>query len=114
MPKGLTKRRPETLARLLDAALEVFAEAGFHGARIEDVCERAGYTRGAFYSNFKSKDELFFALFDAHADRVISRLRRQSGELDDGELTPARIAGVLAHVADDERTWYLVTMEFTL
>ncbi|NUR25913.1 MAG: helix-turn-helix transcriptional regulator, partial [Catenulispora sp.] len=48
MPKGMTKRRPQTLSRLLDAALEAFAATGFGGTRIEDVCERAGYTGGAF------------------------------------------------------------------
>ena len=69
MPKGPTKRRPETRRRLLDAALAVFAEKGFNGARIEDVCAAAGYTRGAFYSNVATKEELFFALCDDHAAR---------------------------------------------
>jgi AcrR family transcriptional regulator len=114
MPKGTTKRRPETLARLLDAALAAFAETGFHGTRIEDVCERAGYTRGAFYSNFKTKDELFFALFDAHAERVLGRLRRQAEVLEGGTPTLERLATALGRIDPDERTWYLVTMEFTL
>lgn len=75
MPKGLTKRRPRTRARLLEAALAVFAERGFHGTSIEDICQQAGFTRGAFYSNFASKDELFLALFDAHTEQVLDRLR---------------------------------------
>jgi AcrR family transcriptional regulator len=44
------------------AASEVFAESGFDGASVEAICERAGFTRGAFYSNFASKEELFFGL----------------------------------------------------
>ncbi|MER0444266.1 helix-turn-helix domain-containing protein [Streptomyces sp. Edi4] len=114
MPKGMTKRRPQTLARLLDAALEVFAESGFGAARIEDVCRRAGYTRGAFYSNFSSKEELFFALFDAHAARELERIGTLAAETDDRDLSVPRIAALLAHVGPDERTWYLVTSEFTL
>ncbi|OEJ28141.1 TetR family transcriptional regulator [Streptomyces agglomeratus] len=114
MPKGPTKRRPQTLARLLDAAREVFAEAGFQGAGIEDICRRAGYTRGAFYSNFRTKDELFFALFDAHADRELGRIARTAAEIGDDDLTVGRIAEVLAYVDPDERTWFLVTTEFTL
>ncbi|GHB13784.1 TetR/AcrR family transcriptional regulator [Streptomyces chryseus] len=114
MPKGTTKRRPQTLARLLDAAREVFAESGFEGARIEDICRRAGYTRGAFYSNFRTKDELFFALFDAHADRELGRIARTAAEIGDDELTVGRIAELLAYVDPDERTWFLVTTEFTL
>ena len=115
MPKGTTKRRPQTLARLLDAAMAVFAEHGFQGARIEDICDRAGYTRGAFYSNFKTKDELFFALFDARAAKVVDRVAEQFALIDRGELTVARIADALAYPDDaDERDWYLVTTEFTL
>ncbi|MEV5946332.1 helix-turn-helix domain-containing protein [Streptomyces sp. NPDC051993] len=114
MPRGTTKRRPQTLARLLDAALEVFAESGFGAARIEDVCRRAGYTRGAFYSNFSSKEELFFALFDAHAERELERIGRLAAATQDHDLSVARIAALLAHTGPDERTWFLVTTEFTL
>ncbi|MFG3281064.1 TetR/AcrR family transcriptional regulator [Streptomyces sp. NPDC048111] len=114
MPKGTTKRRPQTLARLLEAALDVFAESGFGAARIEDVCRRAGYTRGAFYSNFSSKEELFFALFDAHAARELERIAGLAARTEDHDLSVARIAALLAHVEPDERTWFLVTTEFTL
>ncbi|MCT9088590.1 TetR/AcrR family transcriptional regulator [Streptomyces sp. ASQP_92] len=114
MPKGTTKRRPRTLARLLDAALEVFAESGFGAARIEDICRRAGYTRGAFYSNFSSKEELFFALFDAHAARELERITQLAARTEDRDLSPERIAALLAHIEPDERTWFLVTTEFTL
>lgn len=114
MPKGTTKRRPQTLAKLLDAALEAFAENGFGGTRIEDVCERAGYTRGAFYSNFASKEELFFALFDRHAERVLERFEKQAAALGAGPLTLHDIAAALADFDEAERTWYLVTTEFTL
>jgi AcrR family transcriptional regulator len=114
VPKGMTKRRPQTLSRLLDAALEAFAATGFGGTRIEDVCKRAGYTRGAFYSNFASKDELFFALFDRHAARVLDRFEKQAAALGAGPVTLESIAAALAEFDDDERTWYLVTTEFTL
>jgi AcrR family transcriptional regulator len=114
VPKGTTKRRPQTLAKLLDAALEAFAENGFGGTRIEDVCERAGYTRGAFYSNFASKEELFFALFDRHAERVLERFEKQAAALGTGPVTLQAIAAALADFDEAERTWYLVTTEFTL
>ena len=58
--------RPETQAltrrRLLDAAADVFGEKGFRAASLTDVADSAGYTIGAVYSNFASKDELFHAL----------------------------------------------------
>src|SRR5450755_2120672 len=71
-PLRVTGRRGQTRSRLLAAAAAVFAEQGFGRATVEDVCERAGYTRGAFYSNFASLDELFLAL---HADRAAALIQ---------------------------------------
>ena len=58
-------RRPGRAAvrrRLLDAALEVFAERGYASANLDQVAAAAGLTKGAIYSNFASKDDLFFAM----------------------------------------------------
>ena len=54
--------RALTRSRVLAAAGEVFAERGFHAASLEDVADRAGYSIGAVYSNFRSKDDLFLSL----------------------------------------------------
>jgi len=55
------RRRQLTRDLLLDAAEEVFAERGFEGASLDDIAQRAGYTRGAIYKHFSSKAELFLA-----------------------------------------------------
>ncbi|MGW6395704.1 TetR/AcrR family transcriptional regulator [Streptomyces sp. NPDC055103] len=114
MPKGVTRRRPRTRAALLKAALEAFAEHGFHATTIEQICERAGYTRGAYYSNFASKEELFLALFDEHSDRTVRRLADAIDALTAEEYTLTRLAELAARIEPDERDWYLVTTEFTL
>ncbi|NBM17991.1 TetR/AcrR family transcriptional regulator [Streptomyces sp. GC420] len=114
MPRGTTKRRPRTTAALLGAALEVFAERGFHAATIEQICERAGYTRGAFYSNFKTKEELFFALFDAHSERVVTSLKALVEEVGSDAPALGRFAELLSRIEPGERAWYLVSTEFTL
>ncbi|WP_441249476.1 TetR/AcrR family transcriptional regulator [Kitasatospora sp. McL0602] len=114
MPKGVTKRRPRTRAALLGAALEAFAEHGFHAASIEQICERAGYTRGAFYSNFSSKEELFLALFDEHSARIVARITELIDSVADQDLTLQGLVEILADVDPAERDWYLVTTEFTL
>ena len=79
----MTRSRENTRARLLEAAHEVFAEVGLDAASVEAICERAGFTRGAFYSNFESKDELFLALItrlsEDKLDEVSVRVRRLSG-----------------------------------
>jgi AcrR family transcriptional regulator len=62
--KRLTREdsRELTTSRLLDAAQKLFAKRSFAGVSVETICEAAGYSRGAFYSNFDSKGELFFEL----------------------------------------------------
>ncbi|MGH9000979.1 MAG: TetR/AcrR family transcriptional regulator [Acidimicrobiia bacterium] len=68
------ERREQTRDRLLEAARAVFAERGFYGASVEEITGRAGYTRGAFYSNFESKAEVFLALLDTHIEREAAAL----------------------------------------
>ena len=56
------ERQAQTRARLLDAAAALFVDRGLQGTSVEAIAERAGFTRGAFYSNFASKEELFTEL----------------------------------------------------
>jgi AcrR family transcriptional regulator len=63
-PPTRAQRRHQTRARLLDAAGQVFARRGFHAATVDEIAEAAGYTKGAVYSNFATKDQLFLALLD--------------------------------------------------
>lgn len=72
----VTKRRAQTRLRLMSAAVEAFAERGVMAASVEDICERAGFTRGAFYSNFTDKDELVLALIDKQTSDVVDRTQR--------------------------------------
>jgi AcrR family transcriptional regulator len=62
------QRRDQTRERLLDAASEIFAKRGYNAASLDDVAEAAGYTKGAVYSNFASKADLFLALIDRRLD----------------------------------------------
>jgi len=57
-------KQEQTRARLLDAAAQVFARRGYHVATLEEVAAEAGFTKGAVYSNFESKEALFLALVD--------------------------------------------------
>ncbi|CAH0191040.1 HTH-type transcriptional repressor AcnR [Microbacterium oxydans] len=81
MTTPATRSRENTRARLLEAAAQVFAEVGLDGASVEAVCERAGFTRGAFYSNFESKDELFLTLTASVADIRVGAVRTRVEEL---------------------------------
>src|ERR1700684_4238566 len=63
-PPRTRPTRVEVRDRILDAASKVFAAEGFVGATIDAIGQAAGFTKGAVYSNFDSKDELFLALLD--------------------------------------------------
>ncbi|MFG6444173.1 TetR/AcrR family transcriptional regulator [Microbacterium sp. P06] len=81
-----TRRRENTRQRLLDAAAQIFAEVGLDAASVEAVCEAAGYTRGAFYSNFESKEQLFLDLCARTAAQQIAAVRAEVAELETGGL----------------------------
>jgi AcrR family transcriptional regulator len=76
LPLPLTPDRRRALTRLslLEAAARVFAERGLHGATLDEVAAAAGFTKGAVYSNFKSKDDLFLALLEHHLAQDEARL----------------------------------------
>ncbi|MGA7808294.1 TetR/AcrR family transcriptional regulator [Bradyrhizobium sp.] len=65
--------RDDTCEKLFEAAARVFEEQGIGGASIEAIAAEAGFTRGAFYSNFKSKDELIIAMLEDHVAQSIRR-----------------------------------------
>src|SRR5215471_18629817 len=78
--------RDDTCEKLFEAAATVFEEQGIGGASIEAIAAAAGFSRGAFYSNFKSKDELIIAMLEDHVEQTIRRnleLLAEHTDLDD-------------------------------
>jgi AcrR family transcriptional regulator len=86
-PKRLTRKekQTETRRRLLDAGERVFLRRGLQGSSVEEIAAEAGFTRGAFYSNFKSKGELFVELLH---DRVYDRYAELAKETQEQPGTP--------------------------
>ncbi len=77
--------RDDTRDKLFEAAARVFEEHGIGGASIEAIAAAAGFSRGAFYSNFGSKDELIIAMLEDHVEQSIRRnldLLAQHSDLD--------------------------------
>ena len=111
-------RRPGREAvrrRLLDAALEVFAEFGFENASLDQVAATAGLTKGAVYSNFAGKDDLFFAMMN---DQVMSRVEAVQAILaaNPAEAQPRQtlqdIGRLLTEAFTEQRDWQLVFLDF--
>ncbi|MFJ6388377.1 TetR/AcrR family transcriptional regulator [Streptomyces sp. NPDC091972] len=109
--RRVTRRRVRTRANLLDAAFEVFAAKGFGRVSIEEVCEAAGYSRGAFYSNFASLDELFFALYRQRADLIADQVSGALALDGPGLDVPAAVDRVTEVLLLD-RDWLLVKTDF--
>jgi AcrR family transcriptional regulator len=84
------RRRAMTRQHLLEAAAIVFSRAGFHAATLDEIAATAGFTKGAVYSNFKSKDDLFLALVEDRIERqfaLVDELLETSSH-DAAELMP--------------------------
>jgi AcrR family transcriptional regulator len=105
------ERTRATRRKLLDAAKRIFAQDGFEAARLEDIAAGAGYTRGAFYANFKSKEDIFFALFEEwvreRIESFTSAARRYSSPVD-------QLKALRTHYAEQatDRRLVLISMEF--
>lgn len=93
-------RREVTRQRVLDAAREVFAERGVIGGSVEDICERAGFTRGAFYSNFTDKDDVVRALVEREQARLLVHLDTSLEAVDPELATATDLESVLASIVD--------------
>jgi AcrR family transcriptional regulator len=97
----------------LAAAEKTFARDGFEAARLEDIASLAGYTRGAFYANFKSKEDIFFVLLEHWLGGRIAGINALLAQ----EKTPAKRLRALrehyAQIAKDRRL-ALLSLEFKL
>ena len=111
MDKPLTARRAHTQERLMAAAVRVFAERGIIGATVEEICEAAGFTRGAFYSNFADKDALVLALIRQNvrtqvvaAEQAVARTLSTTTKLDTADLVSFVLAAFVEFGTEDRET----------
>ncbi len=98
----------------MSAAYDVFADKGFTAATVEDVCDAAGFTRGAFYSNFESMDELFFALWNERTDAVIANGVAMAAEAAEAPHSIEDLIDSMTLIGEERRKWFLVNTEFLL
>jgi AcrR family transcriptional regulator len=109
--KRLRPTRAQTRQRLLQAAGEVFAQRGYDGASLDDVATAAGLTKGAVYSSFAGKDDLFYALMRERIDErlalVTEAVERQATVSD---MTRDAGSG-LAQLMSSQRDWHLLFIE---
>lgn len=106
-------RAVSTRRALMEAARRIFARDGFEMARLEDIAAAAGKTRGAFYANFRDKEDVFFALFEEN----LRREKRQMGEeLSEAGSDDERLEVLARHMLSliENRRRMLLAVEFKL
>ena len=114
-PKRGKRSRANTRAALLAAAEGLLLETGFEGVTIDAICSRAGFTRGAFYSNFRTVSDVFFGLYEQKSREGLEltksavRAARESATAGaDAETTVRRLLAVLP----SDVTWFTLRARF--
>ncbi|MBO0769392.1 MAG: TetR/AcrR family transcriptional regulator [Solirubrobacterales bacterium] len=114
-PRRLTRkeRQAQTREELLISGARVIAERGLAQATIDEVVEQAGYTKGAFYANFQSKDDLFLAMLDEHFAAKTKQLEAIiSSDVSDEEKARL-VAGVFSEEILGDKQWQRLMLAFS-
>jgi AcrR family transcriptional regulator len=116
-PRRLTRAeaKARTRALVLDAAARTFARKGFTGASVEEIAEAAGFSIGAVYSNFGSKEQLFVELLSSRATGQVAEAERiLAEEVAAGQSPLLALGRMLTSVADKDTDFALLQAEFWL
>jgi AcrR family transcriptional regulator len=112
-PRG-RRSRENTRARLVEAAADVFAAKPFGAVTVDDLVGAAGFTRGAFYSNFSSVQELFHHTYAQQADLMLSQVNQVLDETPPGDFHLTSIDDLFAALEPLGARWFRLHQEFTL
>jgi AcrR family transcriptional regulator len=88
---------PDARARILAAAVDLFAEQGYDGTSVAQVIARAGVAKGGFYHHFASKEQL---LYEVYGDLIAEQLRRMDAILARGEPAPATLRALIVDLVE--------------
>ncbi|HLA18112.1 MAG TPA: TetR/AcrR family transcriptional regulator [Dehalococcoidia bacterium] len=106
------RRREETRGRLMEAAIGVFARSGFDRATVDEIVREAGFSKGAFYVHFESKEDLFWAMLEERISRQQDTFRRAVGYTQPvAENVRMILSGVFGLLRDDP-LWGSLFAEF--
>ena len=111
MRASRAEKRERTREDLIAAADRLFVQQGFHATSVDAVAEEAGYTKGAVYSNFAAKEDLFLAVYERRVDRTLAELETAlAGDDPERALEEVIAAGAARRGRDDG--WLAVFFEF--
>jgi AcrR family transcriptional regulator len=108
------ERKKETRQLLLESAVETFAQLGFHGASVDKIAENAGFSKGAFYAHFHSKEELFLAILEQQMQLHVNNVRQVIDQQQSLSHFIETMNEYFVSVRQENRTWSMLNMEFLL
>jgi AcrR family transcriptional regulator len=112
-PRKQKLRTQETQRRLLAAAEEVFVRDGYEAAQLDEIAARADRSKGTVYIHFKSKEDLFLALFEDRTRSIIDRFRTNLRECKNAKQSMEVFREFYVGLVSD-RKWPILTLEFKL
>jgi AcrR family transcriptional regulator len=107
------RRTLETQERLLEAAEELFVRDGYEGAQLAEIASSAGRSKGALYGHFKSKEDLFLALFEYRSKQYVDRVRRIIAKCGNRKQRLVAFREFYVGLVHD-KAWSILTLEFKL
>lgn len=111
----LTRKEQQARTRdlLIESATKVFAEKGLHRASIDDIAAGAGFTKGAFYANFTSKEELFLVMLDVHFAERLAAIEQVLSTDADIESQAERVGIEFVAALRGKEDWCKLFLEFS-
>jgi AcrR family transcriptional regulator len=106
------EQQEQTRESVIAAAERLFERQGFHATSVEHVAKDAGYTKGAVYSNFASKEDLFFAVYERRVERGVADIERELAAADDAAEAIGEISLAAARRRGKDDGWLAVFFEF--
>jgi AcrR family transcriptional regulator len=106
--------RPARRAQLLDAAQQVFVAQGYHATAMDDIAERAGVSKPVLYQHFPGKLELYVALLDQQADRMVAAVREALDSTSDNKQRVAATIAAYFRFVDEEGGAFRLVFESDL
>lgn len=106
------EKKARTRAELIDSADRLFTSQGFHATSLDAIADEAGYTKGAIYSNFATKEDLFFAVHERRVGAGVHDLERRLAVAADFPAALEEIATDAHSRKDRDNGWLAVFFEF--
>lgn len=101
-----------TKEKILEAGMELFSQKGYDATSIQEICEKAGVSKGAFFHYFPSKELFFLEILDNWLKNLLKSIEQFTGEIEDPYLTIVNMSKIFKDIFRESRSKFLLYIEF--